>query len=75
MGLNEFAKPATKAASENGVTADIFSWWVANGGTDTKGAAYTGTLCHTPYNTNIVAMQDNELISAFVRINKLFSLR
>ena len=68
MGLNEFAKPSTKAASMVGVTADIFSWWVANGGTDTKGAAYTGTLCHTPYNTNIVAMQDNELISAFVRI-------
>jgi len=59
-------KDWTADAVSSGVSADTFTWVVANGGGSIAGIAWLGTMCYEPYNTNLNELQDNELRTAYV---------
>ena len=61
-------KDWTEDAVNSGVSADTFTWLVANGGGSIAGIAWLGTMCYEPYNTNLNELQDNELRTAYVSI-------
>ena len=63
-------KDWTADAVSSGVSADTFTWLVANGGGSVAGIAWLGTMCYEPYNMNLNELQDNELRSAYVSIIK-----
>ena len=60
------ANDATTAAGLDGV--DVFSWWCNDGGGGTAGIAWLGTLCNSPYNTNLNEKQWSAAGSGFVSI-------